>query len=148
MSRDTMSVEPPAPNGHVEMFGSRLQASAYMQPIEIGLRYSMIRPDDNFGYAYVPTAPAGSPRKIVKLVRKDFIHEFVLGGSYYLKNNRLKLTMDIPVMVHAPVLNEDKVGAYLITEQPDQVTYLGSKPASKLERQTVVSARMQLQFEF
>ncbi|MFA6541821.1 MAG: porin [Bacteroidota bacterium] len=126
--------------GNVALFGGRAQASLYAKPIELGVRYSFLQPDDNFGY--------NSSGTIYPIVDKKLIHEITLGGSYYLKNNNLKLTFDIPVMFNVPVLNEPGIGAYVLTEQPDQVTYVAAPKLAPIDRQTVVEARMQLQFIF
>ena len=126
--------------GKIELFGGRAQASLYTQPVEFGIRYSFLRPDNNFGY--------NSSGTVYSIIDKKLIHELTLGTSYYLNHDNLKLTLDIPVMFNAPVLNEPGIGAYLLTEQPDQVTYVAAPKLAPVDRQTVVEVRAQLQFVF
>ncbi|MCI0572264.1 MAG: hypothetical protein L0Y66_16030 [Myxococcaceae bacterium] len=55
---------------------------------------------------------------------------------------------DLPIQVNVPVVTEYGLGAYVLTEQPDQTSYLGTKPGSTVDRQTVINARLMVQAAF
>lgn len=127
--------------GKVQATGGRAQLGVYNKPFEIALRYAFIKPDENF-------AATDAKGVTTKILDGNIIHELALGISYYIKSERVKLTADLPVLFGAPVVNDFSTGAYVLTEQPDQVTYITAPTNGKIERQTVVNARMQLQFIF
>ena len=62
--------------------------------------------------------------------------------SYYLSGNRVKLTAELPVGINIPVAVEPNIGAFPLTQQPDQTTVITN---GRVERQTIVEARLQLQ---
>ncbi len=127
--------------GTVQTTGGRAQAGIYEKPYELAVRYAFIRPDVNF-------AVTGSTGKTANLFgNSDWMHQVTVAVSYYLKSDRVKLTADIPVLFGVPVVNDPVSGAYVVTQQPDQVTYIttAAPNTATIARQTVVSAQMQLQ---
>ncbi|MCI0707979.1 MAG: OprO/OprP family phosphate-selective porin [Ignavibacteriae bacterium] len=125
--------------GSLQTTSGRVQGAVYTMSFEIALRYAFIKPDKNFA---VTSSADGSTFSILD---SKMIQEVALGISYYIKSDRVKLTADLPVLFNVPVVS-DGSGAYVITQQPDQVTYIVS--GGKNERQTVVDARMQIQVVF
>jgi hypothetical protein len=126
--------------GTVQSTGGRAQAGIYEKPYEIGLRYAFIRPDANF-------AVTSNGKTVNLFSNTDWIHQVTFAASYYLKDDRVKITADIPVLFGVPVVNDPISGAYVVTQQPDQVTYITSAApnTATISRQTVVSAQLQLQ---
>ncbi len=127
--------------GDVSVAGGRAQVGIYKAPYEFALRYAFIRPDEKFAYT-------DSKGITYNIVDGNLIHELTLGATYYFKGERLKIGVDLPVLFAVPVATEPGIGAYLLTEQPDQVSVIAAPTFGKIERQTVIEARMQLQFAF
>ncbi|HWP81738.1 MAG TPA: porin [Bacteroidota bacterium] len=126
--------------GSIELFAGRTQLAYSSNPFEVALRYSFLQPDDKFAFV--------SQGKSYPLLDNSLIQEATLGLSYFIKNGRVKVTADLPVMFGAPVIIEPNIGAYVLTEQPDQAAYIAAPTNGKIERQTVVSPRLQLQVIF
>lgn len=126
--------------GSLGLTGGRAQIGVDTKPFEVALRYAFLRPDEKLAYV--------SSGISYPILNSDMIHEINLGVSYFLRGDRLKLTADLPITIGTPVLTEPGVGAYLLTQQPDQVSFIAAPRNSKVDRQTVVEARLQLQFLF
>jgi hypothetical protein len=124
--------------GSVAASGGRLQIGIDQLPYEVAIRYAFIQPDSKFAYV-------AATRQSYPIVNDQLIHEVTLGVSYYLKNH-LKLTADLPILIRVPVINDPVSGAYVLTQQPDQVVYVAT--GGKIDRQNVVQARLQLQYAF
>ncbi len=120
--------------GAVALAGLRLQASVARGPLQAGLRYAVLFPDPSFAVGKTPVS-GGQP-----------IHEITPAVSYYIVGNYLKVTADLPILLHVPVFTEPKVGSYVGTEFPDEAALL-SKGGS-VGRQNVVEGRLQLQAQF
>ena len=127
--------------GNINVLGGRAQAGIYKQPLELAFRYAFIRPSPQFAYV----ASTGTAYNIVD---GKLIHELTLGMTYYIKGDRLKIGIDLPILIGVPVLTEPNLGAYVLTEQPDQTTIIAPPTNAKIDRQNVVEARMQLQYGF
>ena len=124
--------------GSLAASGGRLQIGIDQLPYEIAIRYAFIQPDSKFAYV-------ASNHQSYPILNDQLIHEVTLGVSYYLKNH-LKLTADLPILIQVPVINDPVSGAYVLTQQPDQVVYVAT--GGKIDRQNVVQARLQLQYAF
>jgi len=125
--------------GSIFLVGGRTQFGIHMNPYEIALRYAFVRPDSKFAYR-------SSTRQLYNIVDKNLIHEITLGATYFLKGDRLKLILDVPLLIQVPVMNDPISGAYVLTQQPDQVSYLAS--GGMINRQNVVQGRIELQYAF
>jgi hypothetical protein len=125
--------------GSLSTTGGRFQIGIDQMPYEIAVRYAFIQPDSRFAYV-------GSNHQANPIVNNEWIHEVTIGVSYYLKNNHLKITADLPILLQVPVINDPVSGAYVLTQQPDQVIYVAS--GGKIDRQSVVQGRLQLQYIF
>lgn len=127
--------------GSLSTTAGRIQGAVAKGQFELGVRYAFIKPDQNFAV----TASNGTTYKITE---SRLVHEIDLAVSYFVKGGRVKITADLPVLFGVPVITEPNVGAYVLTEQPDQVTYLLPPTNGVIERQTVVSPRLQVQVVF
>jgi len=119
--------------GFLHLAGGRAQAGVSYGPVEISARYSVLFPDEKFFN--------GAP-----LVNKTAIHEFTPSVAWYVSGPRLKVVADLPVTRGAPVVTEPNVGAYVATEQPDQVSSVAK--GATIVRETVINGRLMLQASF
>ncbi len=129
--------------GDIRMPGGRLQVAYALEPIPltIAARYAVIKPDENFA--------AGG----VQVTGKRSMQELSPSLTYQFKKAPVRIVADLPIQIGVPVVMEDKVGAYLLTQQPDQASLLkpganGAPSAHTVGRQDVVEARMMFQAEF
>lgn len=127
--------------GKIKLSGGRAQVGMYNHPFDVALRYAVLIPDKNFGYR-------SSLGSVYSIIDSKPIQELTLGATYFIKNERLKVGVDFPVLFGVPVVVEPNIGSYVLTEQPDQTSVLAPPTGGTIERQTVVEARMQLQFMF
>jgi len=125
--------------GSVTIEGARAQIALTYDVVEIGLRYDVLRPSDQFAYL-------GS-----KITGGQPIQEITPGATYYILGNQLKVVADVPLLINAPVFTEPGVGQYVGTELQDQATVLAPKPVGpggSVIRQFVPQARLMLQGQF
>lgn len=120
--------------GDIRMPGGRLQVGYNWQPVEVNLRYAIVKPDANFRVG--ANAVTGS---------KAF-QELTPALTVQLPKYNSKIVMDLPIHINTPVITEENVGAYMLTEQPDQTSLL--KNNAPIARQNVVEARMMFQAAF
>lgn len=125
--------------GSIDAAGGRIQFGIHQKPYEIALRYAFISPSSKFAYAT-------SNHQSYNIVNDKLIHEITLGVTYFMKNDRLKLTLDLPILIQVPVMNDPISGSYVLTQQPDQVSYIAS--GGKIDRQNIIQGRIQLQYAF
>jgi len=121
--------------GRLDLSGGRVQGSLIKLPFEVALRGAALIPDANFangGVAITGTRP---------------YYEITPAITYYFKGHDMKIVADAPVLIDVPVINEYNVGSYVITEQPDQVTYLTAGQGT-IRRQVVPEARLMFQIAF
>ncbi|MNT10820.1 hypothetical protein D3C72_1456710 [compost metagenome] len=75
------------------------------------------------------------------------IQEITPAFTYFLNGDKLKLVVDFPLLINAPVVTENKIGSYNLINQPDQ-TGLLTNPANTLSRQLVFQMRAGVQYAF
>jgi hypothetical protein len=125
--------------GKLHTNGGRVQAGILKDKIEVALRYSLMTLDPNMRNGAKQIAN-GKP-----------VQEVVPAISYYIKGHDHKIVLDFPVLVNVPVFientNGNKLGAYVGTEQVDQVSVI-SATGGRLEYQTVTEARVMYQLAF
>lgn len=129
--------------GDLRVPGGRAQVAYALapMPVTVAMRYSAILPDQNFRVGEV--AVTGTKA----------IQELTPSLSYQFKKVPVRLVADLPIQINTPVVMEDQVGAYLLTEQIDQASLLkvganGAPSAHTVARQDVVEARLMFQAEF
>lgn len=127
--------------GGLHLTTGRIQAQLMGEHIGFGLRYSFYQPDQNFTYV-------ASGKAYTNFMGTEFVNEFVPAATYFFTNQHLKVTFELPVLPDAPVITEPGIGSYLITEMPDQVTVLSNAAHPFVVRQTVIQARLELQYQF
>ncbi len=120
--------------GHVHTTGGRALGTVARGNLELGLRYAMLISSPNFAVADKP------------ITGKATLHEVAPSVSYYLFGDNVKLIADLPVLLNAPVVTEDKVGAYVVTDIPDQTSLLAKN--GTIAPQTVVQGRLLFQAQF
>lgn len=120
--------------GDLRVPGGRAQVAYSWKPVDVALRYSFILPDANFAMGDAPITGTRA------------IQEVTPSLSYTFPNFPAKLVADLPIQIGTPVIFEDTVGSYLLTEQPDQTALL--KKSAPITRQNVVEARLMVQASF
>jgi hypothetical protein len=125
--------------GAILLTGGRIQLGVSIKSFEAGIRYAFIKPDPNFAYI-------SSTSQSYKITDDKLIHELTLGINYYVNGDRLKLTADLPFLFQVPVMDDPVSGAYVLTQQPAQISYLAT--GGKVVRKNVMQGRFQLQYAF
>jgi hypothetical protein len=129
--------------GTLRMTGGRVQTGfLFNKKFEVALRYAALLGDDTLAYNKT-TAPAST----TSLDGKKVINEIAPALTFYLKGHDMKIVMDAPILINAPVAIENGIGAYVLTEQPNQVTYT-APTSGRYSRQTVTQARLMFQIAF
>jgi hypothetical protein len=120
--------------GDLRVPGGRAQVAYNWKPVEIALRYAYVRPDERFA--------VGEAR----VTGKRAMQELTPALTYHFQGFNAKIVADLPILMDAPVITEDAVGSYVLTEQPDQTSLLSK--GAPISRQTVVEARLLMQASF
>jgi hypothetical protein len=120
--------------GDIRIAGGQAQLAYQWKPVQVALRYAFVRPDENFSVGGVPVTGTHSFKEIAPSL------------TYSFPGVNAKIIMDLPIQMGAPVIFEEGVGSYVLTEQPDQTSLL--KKAAPISRQTVVAGRMLVQASF
>jgi hypothetical protein len=120
--------------GDIRLPGGRLQVGYNWKPVEVNVRYAIVKPDGNFRVG--ANAVTGTKA----------IQELTPALTVQLPRYNSKIVMDLPIHINTPVITEENVGAYMLTEQPDQTSLL--KNNAPIGRQNVVEARMMFQAAF
>ncbi len=122
--------------GSITIEGVRAQAALSYDSLALELRYDVLFPSDQF-------ANSG-----VEITGTEPIHEITPGATYYISGSRLKLILDFPILINAPVFTEPNVGQYVGTQLPDEATVLAAKTGGSVGRQVVPQARLMFQGQF
>lgn len=133
--------------GGLGVLGGRVQSGFYKGPYEATLRYAVVVPDSGFA---ATNTTAGSPAmgQTVAITPDGApIHEITPAFVYFVDGDRLKFTLDFPVLVNAPVVTEKGVGSYDLINQPDQAGLLTNQ-ATALTRQVDFQVRGGVQVGF
>jgi inorganic pyrophosphatase len=125
--------------GRINMPGARVQGAIGGKKLEFALRYAILGMDKNF---------KNSGNRITK---GNPIQEVTPGVNYYIKGHDHKISLDFPVLINVPIFIENNAGnqdgAYVGTEQPDQVSVI-SGGKGRMEQQTVPEVRLMYQLAF
>jgi hypothetical protein len=120
--------------GVVHMAGGRTQFAVSRGPFEVAARYAFMVPDKNF-------TVSGA-----EITGNEPMHEITPSLTYVIKDEMMKLVLDVPYLVHVPVFNEKGVGSYVGTEFPDESALLAK--GGTVNRQNVVEGRFMFQARF
>lgn len=155
--------------GYLNLYGGRAQATWNMNPVEVGLRYAVVMPDKNMGVldtnktitgpnvtvgtapntgTAATTKPNPNYNKVFSIFGADAkpIQEITPSLSYFVMGDKLKLTVDMPIYLDAPIVYENGLGSYNLINQPDQASYLTT--VGSIERQFVYQLRGTVQYSF
>lgn len=125
--------------GKLHTPGARVQGAIAHNKLEFALRYAILGIDNNFKNGGVKISN-GKP-----------VQEVAPAFSYYINGHDHKVVLDFPILINVPIFIENnagnKDGAYVGTEQPDQVSVI-SGGKGRLEYQTVPEARLMYQLAF
>lgn len=149
--------------GTMTVPGGRAQLGAFLNPIEVAVRYSVIAlGNSGFGYN-----SGGTNSTIYRFLSDNRtagnstgnllmnqIQEVAVSGSYYFQN-RIKAMVEYAVS-DVPVLHENnitgttqtQVGSYSLIQHPEQSKLVFTTNASQVERQIVQDVRIMLQYRF
>ncbi len=122
------------PYGELSIWGARAQIGLAAAPFAVAFRYDVLAPSSAFANGGVP------------ITGNQPIQEIEPSASYYILGDNLKVVLDFPILVNAPVITEPKVGQYVATEMQDQTTVLAT--GGSVDRQLVLQARLMFQGQF
>lgn len=128
--------------GNLQLSGARAQVGYNLNPVELGLRYSVLLPDSKFA-----TTNATTKAQVKVTPDGKAIQEIVPSITWFINGHNLKLVADLPIQIDAPVVTEKGIGDYNLINQPDQTSYLATGVGS-LSRQFIVQGRLGLQYQF
>jgi hypothetical protein len=122
--------------GKVALTALRAQGGYQWGMFEGNVRYGVILPSDQLAY------------KGVQLTGNKGIQEITPSLTMRIKApGSPRITADLPILVNVPVVTENNLGNYVVAEQPDQVSLIGT-PGNAIARQTVVEARLMFEAQF
>ncbi len=132
--------------GYLNLYGGRAQATLNLNPIEAGLRYAVVMPDKNMAVTSTATTGPNAGKTFPLFGDAKPIQEITPSLSYFVMGDKLKLTVDMPFYIDAPVVYETGLGSYNLINQPDQTSYVAS--GGSIERQFVYQLRGSVQYSF
>lgn len=134
--------------GRLVLKGGRLQVGASKQSVDLNLRYAVLFPDTRMANTYTPAA-GGAPRHSSLVTDDKPMQEITPSFTYHYKSN-VKGIVDFPILIDMIVFEENSLGSYLASDQPDQASLVkpGTTRAGTVKRQTVPAVRVLLQFTF
>lgn len=121
--------------GTIRLMTGRIQASSAKKPYEVALRYAFLKPSENFLY------------KGIQITGQDLIHELTPALVYHHREYS-RLMFEVPMYINTPVVVEPGMGSYVLSQQPDQTTYLAPATKGTVSRQFVPEVRLTYQFTF
>lgn len=124
--------------GRIELSGGVGTVGLAKGNTEVAARYTYLLLDRDM--------TPGSGKKIVTDRRP--VQEITPSLTYHIKKGHSKLVFDLPILMNVPVAVEKGLGAYVLTEQPDQTVVVNTVPGSIISRRTVVEGRMIYQLSF
>jgi hypothetical protein len=127
--------------GTLDVRGGRVQAGISHGPGALNLRYAILVLD--------PRMKSTSGLPLVGSDNKP-LQEITPAASYRYRSN-LQIILDAPVLIDAMVFQENTVGSYVATEQPDQASVVkngATAGTGKVIRKTVPEIRLMAQVSF
>jgi hypothetical protein len=121
--------------GKLQVNGARFEASTALNPVELALRYAVIYPTHDFKYAGV-------------MLTGDDPFQEVAASLTYFHRSFSRFTFEAGFHLNTPVVIEPNVGAYVLVEQPDQVTVTKAPTNGYVQRQFVPEAKFMYQLTF
>ena len=121
--------------GRLQVNGARALASAALKPFEVSLRYAAVFPTNDFTYG-------GKT-----LTGNDPFQEVATSLAFFHRPWS-RFTFEAVFHLNTPVAIEPGIGAYVLAEQPDQVTVVKAPTNGYIERQFVPEAKFLYQLTF
>lgn len=121
--------------GKLHVNGARIAGVAAFNPVELALRYAAVFPTNDFQYA-------GKT-----LIGNDPFKEVTASLTYFHRAFS-RFTIEAVFHLDTPVAIEPNVGAYVLVEQPDQVTVVKAPTNGYIERQFVPEVKLMYQLTF
>lgn len=130
--------------GSLAIKGGRVQVGVSRGALDASIRHAVLYPDTKMANTYTPTG--GTPQNSILFTSGKPMREFTPSLTYHYRSN-VALVADLPILVNMLVFKENKLGTYIATEHPDQVTVV--KPGSgTAARENVYEARLMVQVTF
>ena len=120
--------------GSVSLAAGVGQVAYELEQLGVAMRYAVLLPDEKF--AVEDKAITGS----------EAIHQVTPAFTWTFKGTGARLIIDAPVQLNAPVITEEGIGNYVLTQQVDQTSYL--KNGGTIARKNVVAGRLLVQATF
>lgn len=147
----------PLPGSLISMTGLMARAGYYMNPCEVAVRYAVVYPDA--GMSVVSSTGANSGKSYAIFPDAKPIQEITPAFTWFINGENLKLTLDMPILLDAPIVTEyvkpgEPLGNYNLVNQPDQTPLLAAlpigrtSPINSIARQFVFQIRGGLQYAF
>jgi hypothetical protein len=129
--------------GNLSLKGGRVQAGVSKSKWEVNLRYAALFLDTRMAFVN-----SGVAYQITK--DKAPLQELTPSITYHFRPG-IQVTVDAPYLIKMLIFQENTIGSYVMSEQPDQVTVI--KPGTtagtgKDVRKNVAEARLMLQLGF
>ena len=121
--------------GKLQVNGARAMASVAFNPFEVSARYAAVFPTNDFQYG-------GK-----SLTGNDPFQEVATSLTFFHRPWS-RFTFEAVLHLNTPVAIEPGVGAYVLAEQPDQVTVVKAPTNGYIERQFVPEAKFLYQLSF
>jgi hypothetical protein len=135
--------------GDLVLKGGRVQAGLSTEVLEANIRYAVLFPDQRMANTYTASG-ATAPSHSSLVGDGQALHEITPSLTYHYRKN-VTVVADLPILINMIVFQENTIGAYLASEQPDQATVV--KPGKTagtgtVERQNVLEGRLMFQVTF
>jgi hypothetical protein len=121
--------------GKLQINGVRLMAAASLNPFEVAMRYSAVYPTHDFQYGG-------------KTLTDDDPFQEVDASLTFFHRPWSRFIFEAVLHINTPVAVEPGIGAYVLAEQPDQVTVVKAPTNGYIERQYVPEAKFLYQLTF
>jgi hypothetical protein len=129
--------------GRLNIKGGRVQVGASRGPVDLNFRYAVLYPDARMANTFTPTG--GTPQNVRFITSDAPFREFTPSITYRYRSN-VTVVADLRFLRDMLLVMENRLGTYVASEQPDQVTVI--RPDTGFARGNVIDARLMLQFTF
>jgi hypothetical protein len=129
--------------GSLNIKGGRVEFGASRGPVDLHFRYAVLYPDTRMANTFTPTG--GTPQNVPFITSDAPFREFTPSITYRYRSN-VTVVADLRFLRDMLLVTENRLGTYVASEQPDQVTII--RPDTGFARGNVIDARLMLQFTF
>ena len=129
--------------GRLSLKGGRVQVGASRGRVDLNARYAVLYPDTRMANTFTPTG--ATPQNVRFITTDTPFREFTPSLTYRYRSH-VTVVADLRFLRDMLLVTENRLGTYVASEQPDQVTLI--RPGAGFARGNVVDARLMLQFTF